>query len=216
MGSPGDPKIEPKSSHEGQKWLQEGVPGPFPKRVPKKVDFLVVLGVPGTSKIELPPRRELNFHLFSFPPFGNQNGSKNGAKMEPKWLPNSLGGRLGGFPEPSQKSVKKCIENARFLGALGEPWGGFLEAFLKGISRPFAEPLSGSLLGAIWEPFGTIFKPFLDNFGTILGTILGQCWGRFWTSRGESSKQMLGESWGDPGQMTGAQWIQGPRARTGG
>ena len=84
-----------------------GVPGPFPKRVPKKVDFLVVFGVPRTPKIELPLKRELNFYFFSLPPFWNQNGSKNGAKMEPKWLPNSLGGRLAGFQEPSQKSFKK-------------------------------------------------------------------------------------------------------------
>ena len=87
--------------------LSRGAPGPFPKRVPKKVDFFVILGVPRTSKIEFPPKRELDFHFFAFRRFCTQNGSKNGAKMEPKWLPNSLGGRFGGFQEPSQKSFKK-------------------------------------------------------------------------------------------------------------
>ena len=90
MGSPGDPKIEPKSSHEGQKWLREGVPGPFPKRVPKKVDFLVVLGVPGTLKIELSPRRELNFHFRTDAQKMYQKGPQKPPKMEPKWIQKRL------------------------------------------------------------------------------------------------------------------------------
>ena len=101
------PQNRPKSTPRPPKMPPRGVPRPFLKRVPKKVNFLVVLGLPGTPKIELPRKRELNFHFFSFPPFWSQNGSKNGTNMEPKWLPNSLGGRLGGFQEPSQKSFKK-------------------------------------------------------------------------------------------------------------
>ena len=80
-----------------------GVPGPFPKRLPKKVDFLVVLGVPRTPKIELPLKRELDFYFFSLPPFWNQNGSKNEAKMEATCFQNLLGCGLGEFPESYQK-----------------------------------------------------------------------------------------------------------------
>ena len=82
MGAPKSTKIDPK----GIKNAPKRGPKTLPKRVPKKVVFLVVLGVPGTLKIELPPKRELNFHFFKLPPFWSQNGSKNEAKMEPKRL----------------------------------------------------------------------------------------------------------------------------------
>ena len=107
LGAKWVPPNRPKSTPMALKMLPRGVPGPFPERVLKKVVFWVVLGMPETLKIELPLRRELNFHFFKVPPFWSQNGSKNGAKMEPKWLPNLLGSRLGGFPEPFQKSLKK-------------------------------------------------------------------------------------------------------------
>ena len=107
LGAKWVPQNRPKSTPRALKMLPRGVPGPFPKRVPKKVVFWVVLGMPGTLKIELSQKRELNFHFFKVPPFWSQNGSKNGAKMEPKWLPNLLGSRLGGFPEPFQKSFEK-------------------------------------------------------------------------------------------------------------
>ena len=104
------PRRTPKSSPGAAKMAPREAPGPFPKRVPKKVDFWSFWGVPGTSKIELSLKRELDFHFFTLLRFWTPNGSKNGAKMEPEWSQNQLGGGLGGFPEPSQTLSKKSFE----------------------------------------------------------------------------------------------------------
>ena len=104
------PRRTPKSSPRAPKIAPREASGPFPKRVPKKVDFWSFWGVPGTSKIELSLKRELDFHFFTLLRFWTPNGSKNGAKMEPEWSQNQLGGGLGGFPEPSQTLSKKSFE----------------------------------------------------------------------------------------------------------
>ena len=93
--------------------------------------------------------------------------------MEPRWLPKPLGGRLGGFLELPQKSSKKCFENCRFWGSLGDPLGRLLGNILEGISRLFVDLVLGGVLEAFWEGFGVDF-----------GRILGGFWGRFWQDFG--------------------------------
>ena len=75
-----------KSTQEHQKRLQETSWDPSRRGFLKKSLCFSFLRVPGTLKIELSRRRELNFHFFTLLRFWTQNGSKNVAKMEPKQL----------------------------------------------------------------------------------------------------------------------------------
>ena len=101
-------------SQRRSKWMPRapktfpgGVEGPSPKMLPKTKTFLSLFEVPGTLKIELSPRRELNFHFFTLLRFWTPNGSKNEPKMEAKCFQNLLGNNLGRFPEPYPKLTKK-------------------------------------------------------------------------------------------------------------
>ena len=152
--------------------LLRGVPRPFPKRVAQKVEFSMIFEGPGTLKIELSSRRELNFHFFTCLQFWSQNGFQNGSKMEPKWLPNPLGGHLGGFLELPQKLSKKCFEKCRFWGSFGDPLGRLLGDIFESFSGHFGDLVLGGVLGVFWEGFGV-------DFGRILGSILVGFWHYF-------------------------------------
>ena len=84
-----------------------GVEGPSPKMLPKTKAFLSLFEVPGTLKIELSPRRELNFHFFTLLRFWTPNGSKNGARMVPESARRRSGRVPGAFPKIVQKVTQK-------------------------------------------------------------------------------------------------------------
>ena len=84
--SPWGTSWHPVSLLKPPQGFPEGSWDPSRRGLPKKVDFSSFSGTPGTSKIELSLKRELNFHFFTLLRFWTQNGSKNAAKMEPKWF----------------------------------------------------------------------------------------------------------------------------------
>ena len=67
----------------------------FRRRLGKDVEKTMVSRPPGTVKMRLPSRRQLNFHF----PKGHPKDSQNGAEMEPESLPNP--------PEDGPKSLQE-------------------------------------------------------------------------------------------------------------
>ena len=64
LGAQRGAQREPKWSQDEKKMVPRGIQGPIPKRVPENDVFLCFLGGPGSLKIELSSRQELNFHFF--------------------------------------------------------------------------------------------------------------------------------------------------------
>ena len=134
------PQRTPKSTPRAPKTLPRGVRAHFPKRLLKKVDFLLDLGAPGTLKMEPPPRRELNFHFFPCLDFG----PKMEPKMDPKSSPNGPQTPWKAFRQGSRSLLKNRQKNepkiVDFGGPLGTPWGAFGGVFW----RELADSLSTS------------------------------------------------------------------------
>ena len=79
-------KMIPKSIKD----IKKVPPEAFPERVAKKCRKSVDSGGPQTLKIELSPRRELNFHFRTDTQKMYQKGPQKPSQMEPKWIQKRL------------------------------------------------------------------------------------------------------------------------------
>ena len=112
--------------------------------------FLSVFGGLRTSKIKLPPTRELDFRLFAFSHSKRLSGRS--------WAP--LGQLLARFWD---QLCSNSTPIGAFLGQLGQPWSqlGTILGHLGTILGPFGNHLGTTLgqFGGFKEPFYATIKP---------------------------------------------------------
>ena len=82
--------MDPKMILKLIKPSKKVTPEAFPEKVMNKCRTTVDLGGPRTLKIELSPRRELNFHFRTDAQKMYQKGLQKAPKMEPKWIQKRL------------------------------------------------------------------------------------------------------------------------------
>ena len=150
LESPGDPKMEPKSSPWPPKVTSERLPKVSLKTFRKTLDFQTALD----SKSEALASTRAQFSLFRGDQKMSQNGSQNGGKIAPKSYQTRSEGAFGGFLKMSRKSTPKWRPK-------GSPMGAQLGARIESKMGLKTRSLSGRALG----------RPRVD-LGTILGAIL--------------------------------------------
>ena len=150
LESPGDPKIEPKSSPWPPKVTSGRLPKASLKTYRKKLDFQTALD----SKSEALAPTRAQFSLFGGDQKISQNGSQNGGKIGAKSDQMRSEGAFEGFLKMSRKSTPKWK-------AKGSPMGAQLEARIESKIGYKTRSLSERALG----------RPRVD-LGMILGAIL--------------------------------------------
>ena len=148
--SPGDPKMEPKSTPWPPKVTSGRLPKASLKTYREKLDFQTALD----SKSEALASARAQYSLFGGDQKMSQNGFQNGGKIGSKSNHMRSEGAFEGFLKMSRKSTPKWRPE-------GSPMGAQLGARIESKMGLKTRSLSGRALG----------RPRVD-LGTILGAIL--------------------------------------------
>ncbi len=160
IGSPGDPKIEPKSSQGPPKEAPGGVPEASRKGGRKKSDFQT----PWDSENEAPALSESS--IFTF-----RRGPQNTPKTEPTWSQNGVKIR----PKPSQGRSKSAPEkvsknDTEISANRGQTWTPkIVKNHEKRVSKNEVDHrrAPGAPQGRYWSHLGGHFDDFLMYFSVF-------------------------------------------------